>query len=103
MDGALMIPAALALQGNHGDLTVPVVIIAGSGDKVVFNRNSERLAAEIRGSVLEIVDGAGHMVHHFAPRQVAQAIERVADTSSLVRDDQARRPEATQPKPRVEA
>lgn len=81
VDGALMIPGALALRGDYKNLTLPVVIIAGDGDKVVFKRRSERLAANIRGSVLQIVKGAGHMVHHLAPRQVAQAIEDVAEAS----------------------
>ena len=91
VDGALMIPGALALRGDYKDLTLPVVIIAGEGDKVVFKRRSEHLAAEIRGSVLQVVEGAGHMVHHFAPRKVAQAVEIVADGSRAdTRDGQAR-------------
>ncbi len=78
VDGALMIPGALALRGHYKDLALPVVIIAGDGDKVVFTRRSEQLCRSIPGSVLQIVKGAGHMVHHLAARQVAQAIERVA-------------------------
>jgi pimeloyl-ACP methyl ester carboxylesterase len=78
MDGVLMIPGAVALRRGYRDLTLPVAIIAGEGDKIVFKRNSKRLADEIRDSVLQIVEGAGHMVHHFAPRQVAQAIESMA-------------------------
>jgi pimeloyl-ACP methyl ester carboxylesterase len=78
MDGALMIPDALALRQHYKDLTLPVVIIAGDGDKVVFKRRSEQLRASISGSVLQIVKGAGHMVHHLAARQVAQAVESVA-------------------------
>jgi len=81
MDGALMIPEAFALRRHYKGLDLPVTIIAGDGDKVVFKRRSEQLAAEIRGSVLQIVKGAGHMVHHLAPRQVAQAIEGVAEAS----------------------
>lgn len=81
MDGALMIPAAFALRQHYDDLTLPVVIIAGDGDRVVFKRRSEQLAAKIRGSVLQIVKGAGHMVHHLATRQVAEAVESVAKTS----------------------
>jgi len=77
VDGVLMIPAALALRGDYKNLTLPVVIIAGDGDKVVFKRRSERLAASIRNSALRIVEGAGHMVHHFAPREVARAVEDV--------------------------
>jgi pimeloyl-ACP methyl ester carboxylesterase len=56
-------------------LTLPVVIIAGDGDKVVFKRRSERLAASIRGSMLRVIKDSGHMVHHVAPRQVVQSVE----------------------------
>lgn len=81
VDGALMIPGALALRGDYKELTLPVVIIAGDGDKIVFKRRSEQLRDSIRGSVLQIVKGAGHMVHHLAARQVAQAVESVAEAS----------------------
>lgn len=81
VDGALMIPGALALRKHYKDLTLPMVIIAGDGDKVVYKRRSEQLAASIRGSVLQIVKGAGHMVHHLAVRQVAEAVESVARAS----------------------
>ena len=68
-----------------------MVIIAGECDKVVFKRRSEQLRDSIRGSVLQIVKDAGHMVHHFAARQVAQAIESVAIEASgaRTRDGQA--------------
>lgn len=79
MDGALMIPGALALRGDYKDLTLPVIIIAGDGDKVVFKRRSEQLRDTLPRSVLQIVEGAGHMVHHLAARQVAQAVEGVAE------------------------
>ncbi len=78
MDGALMIPEAFALRRHYKELTLPVAVIAGDGDKVVFKRRSEQLAASIRGSVLQIVKGAGHMVHHLAARQVVEAVESVA-------------------------
>ena len=81
-DGALMIPGALALQGHYKDLALPVVIIAGDGDKVVFQRMSQRLAACVPNSVLQTVKGAGHMVHYLAPREVAQAVESVAAASA---------------------
>jgi pimeloyl-ACP methyl ester carboxylesterase len=81
MDGALMIPGALALRRHYKDLILPVVIIAGDGDKVVFKRRAEQLRDRIRGSMLQIVKGAGHMVHHLAARQIAQAVESVVDAS----------------------
>jgi pimeloyl-ACP methyl ester carboxylesterase len=82
VDGVLMIPGALALRDDYKNLTLPVVIIAGDGDKVVFKRRSERLAASIRNSALRIIKGAGHMVHHFAPKQVAQAVDDVIAASN---------------------
>ncbi len=81
VEGALMIPGALALREGYKDLTLPVVIIAGDGDKVVFKHRSEQLRDSIPGSVLLIVRGAGHMVHHVAAQQVARAIESVAKPS----------------------
>jgi pimeloyl-ACP methyl ester carboxylesterase len=82
MDGALMIPGALALREHYKGLTLPVIITAGDGDKVVFKRRSEQLRASIPGSVLQIVKGTGHMVHHLAARQVAQAVESVVIVTS---------------------
>lgn len=76
-DGVLMIPGALALRHRYADLRMPVVILAGDGDKVVSKRSSERLAATIPGSALEIVRGAGHMLHHVAPGDVARAVARM--------------------------
>jgi len=80
IDGALMIPGALGLRRHYKDMTLPVVIIAGDGDKVVFKRRSKQLRDSIPGSRLEIVKGAGHMVHHVATRQVARAVESVAQS-----------------------
>lgn len=80
-DGALMIPGALALQGHYEQLSLPVAIMAGEGDKVVFKRRAEQLAAAIKGSVLHVIPGAGHMVHYQATTQVAKAVEAVVELS----------------------
>jgi len=82
MDGALMIPGALALRGDYEELSMPVFIIAGDSDKVVFPKGARRLHSHIPGSSLRIVEGAGHMVHHFAPQEVLSAIRHVGETSS---------------------
>ena len=91
MDGALMIPGVLSLRGSYKDLSMPVVIMAGDGDKVVFKRSAEWLQASIKGSVLWIVKGAGHMVHHLAAREVAEAIETAGTADAASREDVARR------------
>ena len=89
-DGALMIPGALSLRGDYQDLLLPVVIMAGDGDKVVFARRAKQLHDAIAGSVLHIIPGAGHMVHHQATRQVAEAVAAV-----VVRSSPTDAPEAT--------
>lgn len=75
-DTALMIPGAAALNGRYGELLMPVVIVAGDGDKIVdFEQQAVRLHEALPGSELRIVPGAGHMVHHTVPNEVVAAIE----------------------------
>jgi pimeloyl-ACP methyl ester carboxylesterase len=79
-DTALMIPAAAALHGRYGELKMPVAIMAGSDDEIVdVERHAKRLHRELPRSELRLVERAGHMVHHVAPRRVADAVERVID------------------------
>lgn len=93
-DGALMIPGALALRGSYNDLALPVAIIAGEDDRVVFKQRSEQLAANIPGSTLQIVPGAGHMVHYAAPGLVVAAVEAIGRRfGEPVRDQDATQPE----------
>lgn len=74
-EAALMVPAAATLAPRLEQLTLPVTIIAGDGDKVVTTADqSERLSAALPQSTLLIVEGAGHMVHHTASGRVAAAI-----------------------------
>lgn len=94
-DGALMIPGALALRDHYQDLTLPVIIVAGEGDKVVFKRRAEQLRAAIRGSVLYVIQGAGHMVHHQATQRVVEAVEAVCELSRKNSGEQASRSAAT--------
>jgi pimeloyl-ACP methyl ester carboxylesterase len=70
-----MVPAAASLAPRVEQLTLPVTIIAGDGDKVVTpSEQSERLAGALTQSTLLIVEDAGHMVHHTASARVAAAI-----------------------------
>jgi pimeloyl-ACP methyl ester carboxylesterase len=81
-DGALMMSDAAGLSARYGALSLPVAIVAGSGDKVVGPDHAERLRGAVRGGTLRIVEGAGHMVHHVATQQVVEAIEEVAKRSA---------------------
>ena len=78
-DGAAMAREAAAMQDRYGELRLPMVIMAGSEDQVAdVGRQSIRLHEQIPHSQLELVPGAGHMVHHAVPHQVANAVEAVA-------------------------
>ena len=78
-DAALMIPAVMELQAHYRDLKLPIVIIAGAEDRITDpGRQSGRLHEELPRSEFIVLPGLGHMVHHFAPDQIAQAVERVA-------------------------
>jgi pimeloyl-ACP methyl ester carboxylesterase len=79
-DAATMTPRAEAAAGRYPELArLPVRIIAGAADEVVdTGRHSERLHRDVPGSVLRIVPGAGHMVHHAAPEAIVEAVEAVA-------------------------
>ena len=79
-DTALMIPGAMGVARAAGALTLPVLILAGRATGSSVRRfQSEGLARKIPGSTLLIVAGAGHMVHHSAPAEVAEAILRFAE------------------------
>jgi len=78
-EGAIMVSAAAALRRHYGGPSCPSVVITGDADRVVDPEDqSIRLAHELNDAELRIVPGAGHMVHHGAPLEVAQAIDRVA-------------------------
>ncbi len=81
-DGTLMVPGAMGLRPHYGELSMPVAIVARDGDIVVRKRQAERLNGAVPGSSLEIVEGAGHMVHHVATDRVVEAVAAVAGESA---------------------
>lgn len=74
-DGVSMIPGAMAMQHRYQELTMPVVIMAGTKDRVVNVKQPRRLHAQIQHSILRLVPGVGHMAHYAFPEAVAEAIE----------------------------
>jgi pimeloyl-ACP methyl ester carboxylesterase len=64
---------------NHlGSITVPAVVLVGSADRVVRPGAGRRLAAELPGASLEVVQGAGHLLPQVHPATVAAAVRRLA-------------------------
>ncbi|WP_375454397.1 alpha/beta fold hydrolase [uncultured Methylobacterium sp.] len=81
-ESAMMIPDALAVQSRYRELSMPVAIIAGTGDKMVdLDGQAVRLHRALPSSSLHVVEDCGHMVHHTAPREVMAAVDTVAQAA----------------------
>src|SRR3954451_7468332 len=84
-EAALMIPGAAGLAKHHSELSLPVAIMAGLGDKIVdCDSQAGRLGAEFPGSKLTKVPGVGHMIHHIVPEQVAAVIRDLVRAATVV-------------------
>src|SRR4051794_32249292 len=82
-DGATMAYGVAAMRDHYQDLRMPVVIVAGSEDRVVdVGRHAVRLRERLPHATLRLVPGAGHMVHHAVPGEVAEAAEAVSGRSA---------------------
>jgi pimeloyl-ACP methyl ester carboxylesterase len=78
-ESAILIPDVAALRRRYSELRLPVVLLAGSEDRFVDpNTHSAALHQELPHSRLQMVPGAGHMVHHTRPDEVLGAIDRVS-------------------------
>ena len=74
-EAAMMVPAAAGLSKRYEELTLPLTIVAGGGDRIVdTNDQSRRLHSSLPQSRLVEIDGAGHMAHHTASQMVVGAI-----------------------------
>ena len=74
-----MITAARQLSPHYQSITSPTVIMAGDADRIVnIERQSQQLHAAIPGSRLDVLSGAGHMIHHLDPARIVRAIDLIA-------------------------
>ena len=80
-----MIPVALAMRNRYQELSMPIVIMAGTKDRVVKDSQAVRLHEEIPHSVLRLIPGVGHMVHYAVPDEVARAIEEAGKSAMMFR------------------
>lgn len=75
-DTAMMPLEAAKLAGRLHELTLPVLVMSGDGDAIVScDHQSRRLARELLGGEIEVIGGAGHMIHHIAPEAVTAGVE----------------------------
>jgi pimeloyl-ACP methyl ester carboxylesterase len=82
-ESAMMIPAAMKLCNRYRELTMPVLILAGTGDRIADpHKNSQRLHDELPQSELRLVPGAGHMIHYLVPGEVMAAIDAAEESAA---------------------
>ena len=97
-EAAMMIPSVASMMERARGLTMPVVAIAGAGDRMVTTaRHSAELDVDAPGSGFISLPDAGHMVHHTKPEHVAAAIERVANIAWPQQSFPVRQPEPVPP------
>src|SRR6476660_5656477 len=88
-DGVAMIPGAFAMRHRYQELTIPVVIMAGTKDRVVSANQPAQLHAQIPHSVLRLVPDVGHMLHYAVPEEVVEAVEGAGSSAKMHPDAQS--------------
>ncbi|WP_027162015.1 alpha/beta hydrolase [Mesorhizobium sp. WSM1293] len=91
-ESASMLAAALSKKASYKDISVPTGILAGSGDRLFdAERDARRLHAEVGGSLLEVIPGAGHMVHQSAPQAVVGMVHTISARHALSQSNRRQR------------
>ena len=79
-----MIPDAFHFDDKYGELKMPVVIIAGEGDRLIdIDNQSARLHSDVAQSAFHRLPDNGHMIHQTATDEVMAAIDEVARDAAL--------------------
>jgi pimeloyl-ACP methyl ester carboxylesterase len=74
-DTVFMVPDAAGAWPRVGELSMPVLVVSGDGDRIVsFEDQSLSLSERLPESTLQAFEGAGHMVHHLRPAEIVAAI-----------------------------
>jgi pimeloyl-ACP methyl ester carboxylesterase len=60
-------------------ISVPVLLVWGDRDRLVFHRGAERVLAEVDGSRLELLEGIGHCPQIEAPDRVCELLLSFSD------------------------
>lgn len=89
-DGSHMNEAAREIAPHYPEISVPVVILAGTGDKMSsYAKQAVRLRDDIPGSRLRIVPKTGHMLHHARPQEILRAVATAWVEAESRRDTEA--------------
>jgi len=78
-DTSRMRSSAEHLSPHYRSIRCPTVVMAGDADGIVnVDRQAKRLHGAIPGSRLDVLAGAGHMIHHVDPARMVKAIDLIA-------------------------
>ncbi len=66
--------AGMTFQGVDGEIAAPTLILGGTADNVVDQRNAEVLAARLPGARVELLEGAGHLFFWEQPGESVRII-----------------------------
>jgi len=78
-EAASMVPAAARLAKRYRELTLPVSLIAGEGDRIIDpGQHSRQLHRELGHSDLRMEQGTGHMAHYGHAAEIMAAVDRVS-------------------------
>ena len=74
-DFAASVGSAVALAQRYAEITLPLVIVVGDGDRVATPAlQGYRLHNQVHSSFLRVIPNAGHMIHITRPSEVMDAI-----------------------------
>jgi len=76
---ALMVPAAMLSSKTYGELSMPVIILAGEDDRLIdIDEQSGRLHDKIKHSKMRRVPNAGHMIQQSDTADLMAAVDEAA-------------------------
>lgn len=86
-DQMMTVPSLLDLQMHYENYPLPVQIIAGTEDRTTDpNSHAKPLSRQLPRSTLRMLPGLGHMVHHFAQDEIAEAVNELFEGTPAQRN-----------------
>lgn len=91
-DQMMTVPSLIDLQMHYENYPLPVQVIAGSQDRTTDpNAHAWPLSQQLPRAKLRLLPGIGHMVHHFAQDEIAEAVHELFDGALTERLSSPRR------------
>jgi pimeloyl-ACP methyl ester carboxylesterase len=82
-ESAFLIPMAAQFQSHYPSIRCPVRIFHGTADQLIEPEQARHLHRALRGSVLHLVEDAGHMVTYADGAAIAEAVNTVVGANSI--------------------